>query len=163
MATKTQLLQVRVTAEQKEALARAAREAGVDVSSFVLARTLPPATDRFRELVEALRRDEDRRFLLADLNDLLTSLPAGAFVDAVARAELRAHSALTANYIAAMVEHAAARHHVDPPAWTRNVEALELPYFASDLRSLRPWLLTASLVVFKRRNIFVDSTVGDRV
>lgn len=163
MGAKTQLLQVRVTAAQKEALRRAARDAGLDVSSFVLARVLPVAKIRFRELVEALRRDQDRPFLLAELNDLLASLTATAFVDAVSDADLRAHGALTANYIAAMIEHTAARLQVDPPAWTRHVEVLELPYFASDLRSLRPWLLAASPVAFKRRNLFVDSTVGDRV
>lgn len=163
MGAKTQFLQVRVTAEQKETLRRLAREAGLDVSSFVLARALPAAKIRFRELVEALRRGRDRRFLFAELNDLLDSLTASAFVDAVAEADLRTHDALTANYVAAMVEHVAARHRVDPPAWTRTVETLELPYFAAELHSLRPWLLTASPVAFKRRNLFIDATVGDRV
>jgi len=163
VSIKTEFLQIRVTVEQKAALKRLAAEAGQDVSAFVLARSLPAAKIRFRELVDSLRRDDDRRFLLAALNDLLSTIPASAFVDAVADADLRTHSEFTANYIAAMVEHAATRNRLDPPNWTRKVEALELPYFATELRSLRPWLLTASPVAFKRRNLFVDSSIGDRV
>ena len=163
VGTKTQFLRVRVTVEQKAALERLAHEAGQDLSSYVLARSLPPARTRFCELVDALRRDEDRRYVLAELNDFLVGLTASTFVDAVAECDLREHSDLTANYVAAMVEHAAARNDVDPPAWTKEVEVLEVPYFATDLQSLRPWLLASSPVAFKRRNLFVDSTVGDRV
>jgi uncharacterized protein (DUF1778 family) len=160
---KTQFLQIRVTAEQKATLQRVAAESGQDVSAFVLSRVLPAARIRFAELVEAARHDDDRRYVLAELNDLLSALPASTFADAVAHADLRSHPDLTANYVAAMVEHAAARHGIDPPEWTRKIEVLEHPYFAADLPSLRPWLLAASPTAFKRRNLFVDSSLGDRV
>jgi len=38
-----------------------------------------------------------------------------------------------------------------------------IPWFAVPFPSLRPYLLRVSPVAFKRRNIFIDSTVGDRV
>ncbi|MFN2378229.1 MAG: DUF1778 domain-containing protein [Candidatus Binatia bacterium] len=166
MGAKTDFLQVRVTPEQKAALKRLATEAGQDVSTFVLTRALPAAKLRFGDLMEALRdehTEKERRFLLAELNDLLTAVPASAFANTVAKAELRPQDPLTANYVAAMVEHAASRFGVSPPAWTRQIEALEIPYFATDLRSLRPWLLASSPVAFKKRNLFVDSSIGDRV
>jgi hypothetical protein len=52
---------------------------------------------------------------------------------------------------------------VTPPTWAGSVEPLDRPHFATPLRSLRLHLLRASPVPFKRRNIFVDSSVGARV
>jgi hypothetical protein len=43
------------------------------------------------------------------------------------------------------------------------VEPLERPWFAVPFASLRPHLLSAAPIAFKRRNLFVDATVGDRV
>jgi hypothetical protein len=45
----------------------------------------------------------------------------------------------------------------------REVAPLEEPHFGAPLQSLRLHLLAASPVAFKRRNIFVDAAVGDRV
>jgi hypothetical protein len=60
-----------------------------------------------------------------------------------------------------MVELAAHQKGVVPPAWVREVPPLDEPHFATPLEGLR--LLRASPVPFKRRNIFIDSSVGDRV
>jgi hypothetical protein len=62
-----------------------------------------------------------------------------------------------------MVETAAHRHKVPPPDWTLAVQPLSEPAFGSPLQSLRLHLLVAAPPAFKRRNIFVDSSVGDRV
>lgn len=63
-----------------------------------------------------------------------------------------------------MVELAAHRREVPPPAWVRDVEPMEMePRFATPLAGLRLHLLRASPVPFKRRNIFIDSSIGDRV
>ena len=110
-----------------------------------------------------LRHDADRRYVLAELNALLAALSATELAETVADVELRDVSDLMANYVAAMVEHAAARKAVAAPGWTRMQLGLEEPYFATELKSLRPGLLRASPVAFKRRNIFVDSSVGDSV
>ena len=68
-----------------------------------------------------------------------------------------------ANYLAVTVEHAAAIKGVIPPRWTVTVEALDAPWFASSLLSLRLYLLTHSPPPFRRRNLFIDSSVGQRV
>ncbi len=100
---------------------------------------------------------------MAELNDLLSSLAPVELQRAVADADLRELSAHTQNYLAAMVERACERGGIEPPAWTRTVEPLAEPHFATRLAGLRLHLLHTSPVAFKRRNLFVDSGVGDRV
>lgn len=163
MATKSQQLQVRVTPAEKADLKRLARRAGLDVSSYVLSRVLPPARTRFRKVARALRDGDDHRFALAELNDLLSSLAPTQFADAVADVDLEGVSPLLQNYVAAMVEQSSYQKGEAPPPWVGDVEPLTEPYFAVSFRRLRPHLLRAAPVAFKRRNIFVDSTVGDRV
>lgn len=163
MPPKSAQLQVRVTPTQKAALKRLARRAGLDVSSYVLSRALPDGPARFRAMLDEFRRGADRRFVLAEINDLLTELTPAPFSDAVADVDLRGLSPLLQNYVAAMVEHAASRKGVTPPPWARDVEPMDEPYFAVPFPRLRPHLLRAAPVAFKRRNLFVDSSVGDRV
>ena len=62
-----------------------------------------------------------------------------------------------------MIEHAAARMRVSAPPWTRDVLPLQAPWFATEMKKLRAHLLQVAPVAFRRRNLFVDATVGDRV
>ena len=62
-----------------------------------------------------------------------------------------------------MVAYACQKQCVALPAWTRTVEPLTLPVFASTLQSLRLHLLTHSPPPFRRRNLFIDASLGDRV
>ncbi len=165
MSTKSQQLQIRVTPAQKATLKRLAREAGQEVSTYVLSRVLPEARVRFGDVIRALRVGEDHRFALAELNDLLSDLTRVQLPDAVAVAppQMRDLSPLLLNYVAAMVEQACHQRDVPPPSWGRAVLPLEAPYFATPLRSLRLHLLRTAPVPFKRRNLFVDSGVGARV
>jgi hypothetical protein len=160
---KTSQLQIRVTPGQKARLKRLAASAGQDVSTYVLGRVLPADEQRFAAILRRLARDDDRRYALAELHDLLVTLSPAGFDDALASGVGERLSPLLRNYVAAMVEHAAARVGVHPPAWVREIAPLDEPYFAAPLRSLRLHLLAASPVAFKRRNIFVDAAVGDRV
>jgi hypothetical protein len=163
MTAKSKHVQIRVTPDQKATLERRARAAGLDVSSYMLGRALPPEEDRFVALLAALGTGDDHRFVLAELNDFLTTTPAGRLAEALSTAHLNGLSPWYRNYVAAMVEQAAYLRGFDPPAWTRLVPPLDQPWFATPLRSLRLHLLKASPVPFKRRNLFVDATVGDRV
>jgi hypothetical protein len=160
---KTQQLQIRVTPEQKSALARLARRAGQDVSSFVLSRALPSAVLSFGEILSELGDPDRWRFALAELNDLLTELAPRDFAEVTGDADLEGLSPYLQNYVAAMVELAAHQEGVAPPDWVRDVRPLEEPHFATPLEGLRLHLLWASPVPFRRRNIFIDSGVGDRV
>ena len=164
MGRKTQQLQIRISPEQKATLRRRAALAGQDLSTYVLARVLPEGRQRFAELLRGLDGDEDqRRFWLAELSELLGRLAPLELAAALETADLGDLSPFLRNYVAAMVEHAAHGKGIEPPAWVRAVEPLEEPRFAVAFASLRPHLLGAAPVAFKRRNIFVDSSVGDRV
>jgi hypothetical protein len=81
-------------------------------------------------------------------------------VGLVERALLEALPEYERNYVAAMVELACARRDRPPPAWTTDVRPLERPRFGTELKSVRPHLLRASPVPFKRRNIFIDAPIA---
>ncbi len=165
MNAKSAQLQIRVTPAQKAMLKRLARAAGQDVSAYVLARALPEARVRFGEIVRALRDDERYRFVLAELNDLLAGLAPAQFGAALADAppELWSLSPHRQNYVAAMVEQASYRRGLPAPSWVGGIAPLEAPWFATSLGRLRLHLLRSAPAPFKRRNLFVDAGVGDRV
>lgn len=163
MSTKSSQIQIRVSAREKAALEAFARRAGQSVSAYVLSRALPSARLRLGELVKALADEGERRFALAEINELLAGLAPMELRDAVADADLGGLCPYLQNYVAAMVELASERKGVAPPAWTREVVPLAEPAFATDLAGLRLHLLRSAPVAFKRRNIFVDSSIGDRV
>jgi hypothetical protein len=163
MAGKSEQIQIRVTLREKAALKRLARRAGQSLSSYVLSRALPAPQTRFDRILQALRKDEDRGFALAELNDLLSGLAGVELEETLRYADLGGLSPEARNYVAAMVEQTAYRKGVEAPpgrgGW-RPWMNLSSPL---SLGSLRPYLLRVAPVAFKRRNIFVDASVGDRV
>ena len=163
MMTRSAFVQIRVTPAEKATLKRLARACGQDLSSYILSRSLPEKRLRFQEILKLLGQERDHRFALAELNDLLSGLAPMEFHGTVQTGDLRDLSPFLQAYVAAMVEHAARLRGVHPPPWTRSVGALPLPWFATPLPGLRLHLLRASPVPFKRRNLFVDASVGDRV
>jgi hypothetical protein len=163
MNAKSLQLQIRVTADEKAAIKRLAKQAGLDVSAFVLSRVLTPPAARFAECVEACKDPQAARYGLAELNSFLSDLTSSELRDAVAVAPAVRLTPYIANYIAAMVEYACQKRGVAVPVWVRAVEPLTEPAFASRLQSLRLHLLTDSPPPFRRRNIFIDSSLGDRV
>lgn len=155
-------LQIRVSPAEKAAIQRAARRAGMDMSAYVLARALPGAAARFEALTAACRDRARARFALAELNDWLATLGTSELQEALASAP-QGLAPGPANYVAAMVEYACGRRGVPPPAWTRSIPPLAEPMFGSALLSLRLYLLSHSPAPFRRRNIFIDASVGSRV
>jgi hypothetical protein len=162
-AIKTGQIQIRVSADEKNAIQRAAARAGMDLSAYVLAQVLSVPAAEFRSNVAACIDSTSPRFALAELNSLLTNLTAGELRDAVAAPPPPGLTPFLGNYVAAMVEYACARRGVAVPVWTRQIAPLVEPAFGSELQSLRLHLLTHSPPPFRTRNIFVDSTLGARV
>jgi len=114
----------------------------------------------FVSLTEEIGAAKRLAYPLAELNDLLTT----ASGDDIERLPApRIEDPYRLNYVTAMVEVAAHRAGVIPPLWTASVKPLDTPYFIDPSLSLRAHLLTASPPPFRRRNIFIDSTIGDRV
>jgi uncharacterized protein (DUF1778 family) len=161
-STKSKQLQIRVSHRQKTAIQRAAANAGMDMSGYVLSRVLASTASRFCELAAACVGAASR-FALAELNSFLSDLTVGNLRDAVAEPPPQGLTPYILNYIAAMVEQACARRGVAVPAWASETPPLTEPVFASVLMSLRLHLLTHSPPAFRRRNIFIDSSLGDRI
>ncbi len=155
-------LQIRVTEAQKEAIRAAAARSGVGMSEWVLARALPEPAARLRSL--AHRADEGGADAAwAEIIDLLQKRTGVDFEVTVRDVDSSVLSPFTANYLAALVESTAARLGETPPAWTATVAPLATPWFGTELRRLREHLLLHAPVAFRRRNLFVDAGVGDRV
>jgi hypothetical protein len=114
----------------------------------------------FVQLTEAVGAASRISYPLAELNDLLTGAPAEE-IGKLPRPLLADPYRL--NYVTAMVELAAHRAGIAPPLWTAEVEPLPTPVFIDPSIALRAHLLTASPPPFRRRNIFIDSSLGDRV
>ncbi|MCC7380278.1 MAG: hypothetical protein IT384_00500 [Deltaproteobacteria bacterium] len=160
---KTEQLQIRLTAAEKGEIRRAAKAAKMDLSRWVLSKLLVEQRSTFRALVRQLPEPGESAAAFAELSDFLHELPRSDFGGAVDVPPPPGMSNQARNYVAAMVEHAAAKKEVRPPSWTARVDPLARPYFATTLRSLRIYLMTHAPIAFRRRNIFVDASVGDRV
>ena len=144
-------------------IAAAAKRSGMTMSAWLLSRALPSQQLRFQQLLTAFQTNEHERNSYAELNDLLTDLSAAMFSQVLERKPVQKLSSFTWNYLTAMVELAAAQKGLAPPQWTRDIKPLAIPYFGTALKSLCLHLLIHSPPVFRRRNIFIDATLGDRV
>jgi hypothetical protein len=162
-SAKSEQLQIRVSAAEKAAIQRRAKQAGLDMSSYVLSRVLPAVAQQFADVVLACCRQKGERFGFADLNALLSRWTGSELAVAVADRPAAELDPYTANYVAAMVEVACAREGIRLPAWVRDIPPLVEPAFGSSLMSLRLHLLTNSPPAFRRRNIFIDSSLGAQV
>ena len=116
--------------------------------------------EEFQRLTNRLR-NEKPSYVLAELNDLLANAPRDQ-IELLPAPSI--DDPYLANYVAAMVEQAIhLKGAVRPPLWTTGIEPLSRPVFAVPWMSLRAHLLIESPIPFRRRNIFIDSSVGDRV
>lgn len=161
---KSSTLQFRISPDLKQRIQVLAAGAGLDMSEWILSRLFPKVGDDFAELVNRLEEGQDRKLVYAELNDFLTRLSPREFEQAVAsRPTVKGMSEFDQNYLAAMIEVAAHLKGVATPAWVQTIKPLSDPYYGTSLKSLRLHLLVNSPVPFRRRNIFIDSSVGDRV
>lgn len=160
---KTAQMQLRVSPAQKRAIKLRAKQAGQNMSDWILNTLLPPSRNDLQEIFATLARTTEPSYALADLNDLLSRLLAAEFQAATAEKPADPLSPYLENYIAALIEHAAAQKGVPSPTWTQSVRPLRDPHFGVSLKSLRLHLLTNAPPAFRNRNIFIDSSIGDRV
>jgi len=160
---RSEQLQIRVSTAEKEAIRRSAEYAGLDMSGYVLSRALPAPAMRFQECVADCAGPAPASFGLAELNALLTAWTGAELRAAVAVPPTTALPPFLCNYIAAMIEQACERRSVRVPDWVWRIKPLPEPAFGSTLKSLRLHLLTHSPPPFRRRNIFIDATIGQQV
>lgn len=133
------------------------------MSTYVMTRALPPEEARFVAIVRTLASQSDPSYALAELSDFLSQLTPLDFGSTVGDVRLDQLSPFLQSYVAAMVDVAADRIDCAPPTWTAEVSGLDEPWFATPLPGLRLHLLRSAPIPFKRRNLFVDASVGARV
>lgn len=161
--TKDTFLQIRLTSGQKSLIKRSARAQGKNVSSWVLERLLLDRREQLASLIENLAQADNSSFAFAELSDFLQRMDAREFAGVFAEEPRLDLSPETANIFAAMVEFAAMKKGADVPLWLQNIKPLDKPLFATRIKALRPHLLLQSPIPFRKRNLFVDSGIGDRV
>lgn len=159
MAPRTSQLQIRISPEQKATLKRLAARAGLSVSAYVLAQSLP-STSRALEAAIADVRDE-KPGALSVLRRQVEALPPDELGERLESVEMSDLTPLAQNQIAALVEEVAQAAGAETPRWTTSIPPLEHPYFRWQLRSLRFYQLRASPVALKRRNVFDPSGAAD--
>jgi len=161
--TKASQLQLRVSAAEKADIKRAAKHAGMPVSAWVLSCLLSAPRREIERLFAALDDLEQASYALAEFNDLLTRMRRDEFTR-VWREPVRLPASLQMqNQVAAMIELCAHRCEAGVPTWIRDIPPLAVPVFATALASLRLHLLVHTPPPFRRRNLFVDSSLGDRI
>lgn len=161
--SKSLQLQIRVSPREKAAIARYAKTAHMGISQWVLSKALPPGQQVFQDLFLQLKSASNPKYVLAQIHDMLNAAGADEFEQMVAQSPGVSLNDYWANYVAAMIEYTASRKGKKPPSWASRVPPLKIPVFGSDLKSLRLYLLIHSPPPFRRRNIFIDATVGQRV
>lgn len=142
---------------------RYAQKTNMGISEWILSKALPSGQGSFQELLSQLKNTHNLKYVLAEIHDLLNDSAGDEFELMVSQPPQVFLPPYPANYIAAMVEYAASKKGRRAPSWTREILPLQDPVFGSDLQSLKLHLLTHSPPPFRRRNIFIDSTVGERV
>lgn len=162
-SAKAAQLQIRVTAAEKASIQRAARDAHLGMSAFVLGKVLPDSAAQWQQHLRDLVRSNGGRIALAGLSGWLSGLSSGELRVAVASAPPADLSSFESNYVAAMVESACSAHDLPAPQWTREIAPLREPAFGTELMSLRLHLLVHSPPPFRRRNLFIDTSVGGQV
>ncbi len=161
--SKSLQLQIRISPKEKAAIVRYAKTANMGISQWVLSKALPSGQKAFQELLGQLKTTANPKYILAQIHDMLNAAGGDEFELMVAQPLGVVLSNYLANYVAAMIEYAAAQKGRKAPSWTRQVPPLKIPVFGSDLKSLQLYLLTHSPPPFRRRNVFIDATVGQRV
>ncbi|HBF14030.1 MAG TPA: hypothetical protein DDW49_11695 [Deltaproteobacteria bacterium] len=163
MAGKTTHIQMRVSQKEKKALYGLSKKAKMGMSEWILEQIFPPQKEKWQQLVKQLASSQNPQFVLADINDVLTRTSSQEFSKISSEPPLAKLTPYWLNYLAAMVEYAASIKNVPPPEWIMTIPSLEKPVFGTELLSLRLHLLTHSPVPFRNRNIFIDSSLGDRI
>ncbi len=160
---KSEHLQIRITAEAKKKLFQLAKVNNMTLSEWILSKlSIENSPYTIQSIYEELSKKHNQAFAYVQLHDLLMKVSPQLWDDFVS---IRPHNleCETMAYTASMIERAAQMRGLTQPPWIREVETCSPPYFATNLQTLRLYLLINSPVAFRKRNIFIDSSTGDRV
>jgi hypothetical protein len=161
--TKTDYIQIRISKKEKEHFIKLARWKKLSLSGWILDRIraeIPPI--EINELYSKLKHASDSSYIFALLNDYFIKINEYQWANLVTQKPENLDSENLC-YLASMIERTAELRGFKIPDWVKNVDSLWIPYFGSNVKKLRLHLLVNSPVSFKKRNIFIDSSIGERV
>lgn len=156
-------IQIRISPHEKAKIIRYASKANMGISQWLMSKALPEVREIFQGLLHEITGQRNTKYILAEIHDLLKNSTGDEFEIMVSDPPQKSLTAFHLNYIAAMVEYTAGQKGRNAPSWTKEIAPLEKPFFGSELKNLRLHLLTHSPPPFRRRNIFIDSTIGKRI
>jgi len=162
---KSKYLQIRVTPMQKRIIKSNAKKMGMTISELILEKALGEIKlkEKFHDYVARLNNSGEKTIAYAEVNDFLTELSGNELENAVNILPENTLSPYERNYLTAMVEQASMMKKIPPPGWVKDIKPLEEPRFGTGLKNLRGHLLINSPLPFRKRNIFIDSAIGERV
>ncbi|MBN1115197.1 MAG: hypothetical protein JXA66_07645 [Oligoflexia bacterium] len=161
---KSDTIQIRVSANDKKKLKRLADTNRLTISEYIIKMCLLDNTsDTLRQIYSELAcAGNDKSYYFAFLNDYLMKVPVYLWKSITDyKPDFPEQGDLA--YVAALMEQTAHVRNLSTPSWCSDVKALDEPFMASSIKKLRLYLLINSPVPFRKRNIFIDSSAGDRV
>jgi len=165
MRMKDHTLQIRLSEKEKHWIEREAKAHDLSTSEWVRSIAVPQKNTLFQEIIErvAETEEEHKSFAYAELHDFLAELKPEEFSVVLRLGPQKKCESQDANIVAAMVEFTAYKLGQKNPGWVNEVAPLKTPFFSSQLMSLRLYLLRNSPILFRRRNLFIDTSIGGRI
>ena len=162
---KDSFLQIRISSAEKEKIKSLARLDNCDISEWILKQLEPKQSIlKLQQLYSDLEDVKDLSYKLAEISDFFYDAPTQLWSDIVnvSPSSQLSHDVLA--YVASMIEYISDYRKLPLPTWTKDVTALDTPYFY-DAKSaeLKMFLCLNSPIQFKRRNIFVSFDGRGRV
>jgi hypothetical protein len=147
-------LQIRISSELKTKLQALARLQNMDLSEWMLNRLSTTTSVLDLELCYSnLTRETSHK--LTHIKNIFHEAPIEIWEDLISLKPSDCdHETLA--YLASMIEYIADYRDLPRPSWTKNVSALQTPYFDTNNYKLKMILMLESKVQFKARNIFVS-------
>lgn len=159
---KTDFIQIRISKDEKKRFAKLAKLQGQSLSEWIISKLSSDSSSiEIKKIYAKLRKAEDSSYILALLNDYLMNMPELLWNDALKDSPENIDIENLC-YIASMIERATEIRGLELPQWVKDIGPLSKPYFGSKLKNLRMYLLINSPIAFRKRNIFIDASVGDR-
>ena len=160
---KTDYIQIRINKKEKAKFVKLAELDNMSLSNWILNKLkIDISPVEIKIIYGQIAIASDSSYALAFLNDSLMKVPKHTWSDLVS---IKPENLNFENlcYVASMIEHAAEIRELNTPLWVNDIGALQTPYFVSTFKNLRLYLLINSPVSFRKRNIFIDASIGDRV
>lgn len=155
-------IQIRLSSTQKKVVEKNAKTQGLSISQYLL--NLIEKDSSFDKkltiIINEILKNGLDPYLLSEFSILVLDLSNNDLLKLVEKPFSSNCNGLSLNYLLATLETELKRRNLELPEWFGNIKSLKEPWFGTNLKSLRGFLLLNSPLAFRRRNIFIDSLIG---